>query len=52
VRKIMAEGIKNQNLRMASMESAQRTRAMIETITLEDLKEFDPQQLAAGKSQV
>jgi SpoVK/Ycf46/Vps4 family AAA+-type ATPase len=52
VRKVMAEAIKNQNLRMASLESSQRTLTMIETVTLDDLKEFDPQALlSAGKTQ-
>lgn len=40
IRKIVAEAIKNQHLRMASMESGKRTPDMIETIMFADVAEF------------
>ena len=40
IRKFVSEAIQNQNLRLASMEKDQRTPEMLETLTLEDLKEF------------
>lgn len=40
VRKVTEKAIRNQHLRLASMESSQRTPEMIETLSLEDLKEF------------
>lgn len=41
VRKIIQEVIKNQNLRMAEMDPSQRTKEMIHTVTISDVKEFD-----------
>ncbi len=41
VRKIVQESIKNQNLRMAEMDVAKRTREMISTVTKADVAEFD-----------
>lgn len=40
VRKLVEQAIKYQNLRMAGMEASQRTREMIETLSIEDVKEF------------
>ncbi len=40
VRKIIQEAVKNQNLRMASISSTERTRLMIETLTYSDVEEF------------
>jgi SpoVK/Ycf46/Vps4 family AAA+-type ATPase len=40
VRKLVVDAIQNQNLRLASMDKAQRTKEMLETMTMEDLKEF------------
>ncbi len=40
VRKIVAEAIKRQNLRMADVPADQRTHDLIHTITLEDIKDF------------
>ncbi len=44
VRNVVEEVIKNQNLRLAAMESGKRTPAMIATLTVEDVKEFEPKQ--------
>ena len=41
VRQVIGEGIKNQNLRLASMTAAQRTKEMLETLTFDDVKEFE-----------
>jgi SpoVK/Ycf46/Vps4 family AAA+-type ATPase len=46
IRKLIADAIQNQNLRLASMPKEQRTKDMLETMTLEDLKEF---KIAEGK---
>jgi SpoVK/Ycf46/Vps4 family AAA+-type ATPase len=40
IRKLVVEAIQNQNLRLASMKKDERTKEMLETMTLEDLKEF------------
>jgi SpoVK/Ycf46/Vps4 family AAA+-type ATPase len=46
VRNIAEDSIRNQQLRMAGMESGKRTKEMIETLTVDDLKEF---QITDGK---
>ncbi len=40
VRQVVGESVKNQNLRLASMESGQRTREMLGTLLLEDVQNF------------
>ncbi|MGZ6523443.1 MAG: AAA family ATPase, partial [Bacteroidia bacterium] len=40
VRQVVAEAIKNQNLRLAEMPSAERTKTQLETLILSDVKEF------------
>jgi SpoVK/Ycf46/Vps4 family AAA+-type ATPase len=40
IRKIVSETVKNQHLRMASVESSKRTPEMIETIVFADMAEF------------
>jgi SpoVK/Ycf46/Vps4 family AAA+-type ATPase len=40
IRKLVAESVKNQHLRMASMESSKRTPDMIETVVFADVAEF------------
>jgi len=40
VRQVIGETIKNQNLRMASMTAAERTKELLETVILEDVAEF------------
>jgi len=51
VRKVIGEAIKNQNLRMASLHAAERTPLVLQTLTLEDVKEFDPNKEQSGKGQ-
>ncbi len=46
IRKLVIEAVQNQNLRLASMKKEDRTKEMLETMTLEDLKEF---KIAEGK---
>ncbi|MEM6803161.1 MAG: AAA family ATPase [Bacteroidota bacterium] len=42
VRKVVEESIKNQHLRLAQMDSEDRTEAMLQELTLDDVKEFTP----------
>jgi histone H3/H4 len=42
VRKIMETAVKNQHLRLAEMPLEKRTDKMRKTLTLEDVKHFDP----------
>lgn len=46
IRKLIVDAIQNQNLRLASMPKDQRTKEMLDTMTMEDLKEF---KIAEGK---
>lgn len=46
IRKLIVEAVQNQNLRLASMAKDQRTKEMLETMTIEDLREF---KIAEGK---
>jgi SpoVK/Ycf46/Vps4 family AAA+-type ATPase len=41
VRQVVGEAVKNQNLRLAAMEASQRTHDMLETVTFDDVKEFE-----------
>lgn len=41
VRNIVGECVKNQHLRMSGIASDQRTREMLETLTIDDVKEFE-----------
>jgi SpoVK/Ycf46/Vps4 family AAA+-type ATPase len=49
VRNVVGEAIKNQNLRMASMPSAHRTKEMLDILTLDDVKEFTLEETQTGK---
>jgi len=40
IRKLVLELIQNQNLRLASIDKDQRTKEMLETVTIEDLKDL------------
>ena len=40
IRKLIGEAVQNQNLRLASMKKEDRTKEMLETMNMEDLKEF------------
>jgi SpoVK/Ycf46/Vps4 family AAA+-type ATPase len=44
VRKLIVEAVQNQNLRLASMAKDQRTKEMLETMTMDDLQEFKIQE--------
>lgn len=53
VRQVVAEAIKNQNLRLAELPAAERTLQHLQTLTLSDVKEFEvgaAQQRTAGGS--
>jgi SpoVK/Ycf46/Vps4 family AAA+-type ATPase len=52
VRQVVLEAVKNQNLRLAEMPSAERTPEHLATLTLNDVKEFElnTQQRTAGAS--
>ena len=41
VRQIIGEAIKNQHLRLASMQPAERTLEVLRTLTLDDVQEFE-----------
>jgi SpoVK/Ycf46/Vps4 family AAA+-type ATPase len=41
VRQVVAECVKNQNLRLAAMKKADRTKEIMSTIILDDVKEFE-----------
>lgn len=49
VRKVITEAIKNQHLRLASMSAAERTREMLDMLTLDDVKEFQLQEAGGGR---
>jgi len=48
VRKLVEKSIKNQHLRMASIASGTRTTEMMETITIDDVHEFVPDESRKG----
>ena len=50
IRKLVGEAVKNQHLRMASMESGKRTPDMIETVVFADVAEFRLEQAAKKNS--
>ncbi|MBS1557677.1 MAG: AAA family ATPase [Bacteroidetes bacterium] len=41
IRQVVAESVRNQNLRLASLKKDERTPELMETIILEDVKEFE-----------
>jgi len=47
VRQVVAESVKNQNLRLASMKKEERTKEMLETIILDDVKEFEIKEVSS-----
>ncbi len=48
IRKLIVDAVQNQNLRLASIPKADRTKEMLETMTMEDLKEFKIQEGRRG----
>lgn len=48
VRKIVEKAFRNQELRMANLANAKRTRIAMETLTLDDVQEFDVDKIDMG----
>jgi AAA+ superfamily predicted ATPase len=48
VRQVVGESVKNQNLRLASMKKEERTPELMETLILEDVKEFEIKEVDRG----
>ncbi|MBS1680811.1 MAG: AAA family ATPase [Bacteroidetes bacterium] len=46
VRQVVGESVKNQNLRLASMKKDERTQALLDTVILEDVKEFEIKEIS------
>lgn len=49
VRQVVGEVVKNQNLRLASMKKEERTKDLLETVILEDVKEFEIKEIKPDK---
>jgi hypothetical protein len=47
VRQVVGESVKNQNLRLASMKKEERTKELMETIILDDVREFEIKEMNA-----
>ncbi len=47
-RQVVSEAVKNQHLRLASMQKEDRTPALMETVNLADVSEFEIRQVATG----
>jgi hypothetical protein len=52
VRQIVAESVKNQNLRLAAISKEERTPDLLATVLFEDVKEFDPKNVTGGKAKI
>ena len=52
VRQVVAESVKNQNLRLAAIRKEERTPDLMATILLEDVREFDPKNVTGGKAKI
>ncbi|MFM8850115.1 MAG: hypothetical protein ACKOE5_06955, partial [Cytophagales bacterium] len=50
VRQVVGESVKNQNLRLASIKKEERTPELMETLILEDVKEFEIKEMDKGPS--
>lgn len=48
VRKVIEKAVKNQHLRMASMTAEERTKEMMQTLALDDVREFVVEQSTKG----
>ncbi|MGC4022522.1 MAG: AAA family ATPase [Cyclobacteriaceae bacterium] len=46
VRQVVGEAVKNQNLRLASMKKEERTKELMETVFLDDVKEFEIKEIS------
>jgi hypothetical protein len=49
VRQVVGEVVKNQNLRLASMKKEERSKDLMETVILEDVKEFEIKEIKPDK---
>lgn len=52
VRKMVEEAIKNQHLRLAQVPAKKRTEVMLRTLTLEDVTEFEAQNVARKSNRI
>lgn len=52
VRQVVAESVKNQNLRLAGIKKEERTPDLMATIILDDVKEFDVTTIKPAKSTI
>ncbi len=52
IRQVCSEAVKNQNLRLASMQKEERTKEMLETIIWDDVKEFEIKEADSGRGKV
>ena len=52
VRQVCGEAVKNQNLRLASMKKEERTKEMLETLLLNDVKEFEIKETDGGRGKL
>ncbi len=51
IRRLVEEAVKHQYLRLASLDQSARTPDMLNTLTLEDVKDFHPEKDASNKGQ-
>jgi AAA+ superfamily predicted ATPase len=52
VRQVVGESVKNQNLRLAAMKKEERTKEKMETIILDDVKEFEIKEVNTKTSRI
>ena len=52
VRQVVGEAVKNQNLRCASVKKEERTKEMLETLILDDVKEFEIKEINPGSGKI
>jgi len=48
IRKIVEKSTRNHELRMAGLSKKQRTKKMMSTLNIDDVKEFDPSRIKPG----
>ena len=49
VRQVVGETVKNQNLRLASMKKEERTPELMESVIVEDVREFEIKEVSDGR---
>ncbi|MEM9981243.1 MAG: AAA family ATPase, partial [Bacteroidota bacterium] len=52
IRKVIGAAVKNQHLRMAEIDKEERTQAMIETLTIKDVEEFNKELDASNQNSI